>query len=566
LAEVPHENVTRTDVAEGSATSERALVLDLDLSRISRIACYVGVTFGIVLRLLQLLANRSLSQDEAMLALNVTHRSFSGLFRQLDFLQGAPEGFLVVQKLAVLSFGDSEYALRLVPFVCGSLALILIIPLARETVSPMAVPLSVAFFAMSDPLINWTVYDKQYAVDVFAAVVLLWIGLRLVDRPERISRIVLFSTAGAAAVWLSHPSAFVLGGVSTALVVGSLVRREWRRVLVLSAASGVWLISLGVFALTSLQELKQLQKAVSGAPGAYADPGPTGLSALESLKRGFGQFRYVSGVPHVLEHGGADAGQLIFLIALGFCVLGAVSLTGKRLEKQIALITPVILMLIAWGLHKYPLLGRTQLFLIPSFVLLLAEGVASAITKPRRALARAGVAVCAGLVAVALATPTLGHVARARRFEDMKPVLNHLASHQLPADTVYVYYTAQYQLRYYMECGCAGARFKKARKSGLWPLLPGPGGEDEFAPALLSVQPRLIVAPYRGRDPQPYVRDLDALRGRARVWFLLSSLEDSRRAFLLRELDKRGTLRAAFSVGKGKNAAGVYLYDMTRPA
>ena len=501
-----------------------------------------------------------------MLALNTMHRSFSGLFQQLDFLQGAPQGFLMLQKLAVVLLDNNEYSLRAVPFICGSLALVLMLPLARETLSPLAVPVAVALFAVSDPLINWTAYAKQYAVDVLMAVVVLWVGLRLVNRPRRGFELALFSAVGVAAIWLSHPSVFVLAGVSTALVVGALVEREWRRVVVISAASVPWLLSFGVFILTSLHELKDLQSAIGGGPGAYVGSSRPGSSTFTALRGDFGEFRYVSGIPHVFERGSTDAGQLILLIALGFCIVGLLSLPGKRLEKQLAILVPVILMFIAWGLDKYPLLGRTQLFLIPSFILLLAEGVNCSITRPRRASVRAASATCSVVVAIALVAPTLGHVTKPRRFEDLKPVLNYLAARQLPGDTVYVYYTAQYQLRYYMECGCAGAEFESARRSGLWPMRRGPGGSDEFAPALLSVPPRLIIAPYRGRDPQPYVGDLSALRGRRRVWFLLSSLEESRRIFLLRELDKRGTLRAAFSLGNGKNAAGTYLYDMTQPA
>jgi 4-amino-4-deoxy-L-arabinose transferase-like glycosyltransferase len=564
VADIPHERAAEAELADATGRRERlALLSSTTVSRITRAACYVGVLTGIVLRLLQFLANRSLSQDEAMLALNIMHRSFSGLLHQLDFLQGAPQGFLILQKLAVTLLGSSEYSLRIVPFICGSLALVLILPLARETVRPIAVPLAVVFFAFSDPLINWTVYDKQYAVDVLMAVAVLWVGLRLVNRPQRAFEAVLFSVLGVAAIWLSHPSVFVLAGVSAALVVGALTERDWRRVLMISALCSPWLLSFGVFALTSLDELGTLQSEIGGGLGTYAGSGPPGSSTFTSLRGGFGQFRYVSGIPHVLEQGSTDLGLLIFLIAVAFCALGLFSLPGRRLEKQVAILAPLVLSLIAWSLDKYPLLGRTQLFLIPSFVLLLAEGMAFAATKPQRAWLKAAGASCSVVVTVAVVAPTLAHVTKPRRFEDLKPVLNYFAARQLPGDTTYVFYTAQYQLRYYMECGCAGSPFENARKAGLWPMRRGRGGSDEFAPALLSVPPRLIVAPFRGRDPQPYVVDFDALHGRKRVWMLFSSLEDDRRTFLLRQLNARGTPLMHFSVGRGKNAVAVYLYDMT---
>ncbi len=53
---------------------------------------------GIVFRLRQYLFGRSLWLDEAMLALNIVNRNFSQMFQPLDFNQGAPIGFLLIEK------------------------------------------------------------------------------------------------------------------------------------------------------------------------------------------------------------------------------------------------------------------------------------------------------------------------------------------------------------------------------------------------------------------------------------------------------------------------------------
>src|SRR5512139_456910 len=78
---------------------------------------------GILLRLRQYLTGRSLWMDEAMLALNIVNRSFGELLKPLDYDQGAPLGFLMVEKLFNLLLGRSEYALRLFPLLVGILSI-----------------------------------------------------------------------------------------------------------------------------------------------------------------------------------------------------------------------------------------------------------------------------------------------------------------------------------------------------------------------------------------------------------------------------------------------------------
>jgi hypothetical protein len=533
------------------------------------LASVAAVGIGIMLRLVEFFRNRSLSQDEAQLALNIMNRSFDRLFGELDFNQAAPQGFLAVQKTMVEAIGESEYSLRLLPFLAGTLALVLLPFLARGVVSAPAVPLAVALFALSDPLIYYTTSSKQYAVDVLITTTVLLVGFRFGDRPYEASAVLWFAAVGATAIWLSHSSVFVLAGVSAALMVGSLARRQWRRARNVAAASGAWLVSFGVFFLTALDNVGGIQRSLSSTPGALGISGPDDVGVPTSeLRTSLGAFRYVAGVPHFLERGGNDAGVAIALAVGFFCIAGLVSLVANRAEKGLALISPLVFMLIAWGLGDYPLLGRTQLFLAPIYVLLAGEGLVSLMRKARHRGARPAILVCAGIVGAALAAPAVAHTVRPRAFHEVKPVLEYIAREELAGDSVYIYYTAQPQLRYYLECGCAGSQFEAAKDAGLWPLRPGRGGPGQWAPTLRSVPPRIIVAQDRGIDPSSYISDLDSLRGRKRVWVLLPAIQQSTRTTFLRELDRRGMRLATFGVGdvgEFESAVVVYLYDMTKP-
>jgi hypothetical protein len=539
------------------------LLRRLRLGDVGTAVCVGAVGFGLIARLEQLFANRSLSQDEAMMALNIVHRSYAGLFRQLDFLQGAPIGFLALAKSAVELLGENEYSLRFIPFVAGTLALILFVLLAREAVAAKAVPVAVVLFALNDPLVNWTVYAKPYAVDVLLTVLVLWVAFRLLHRPRTSAALAQFALVGAIAIWLSFASVFALAAASTVLVGGSLVRREWRQAGLLTLASASWLVTVGIFAATLLGNLSTIQGLQCLACPQHLGTGASASGSPPAAWRAtLGEFRYISGIGHFLERGNNDLGLLVFVVALGFCALGLYSLATRLPDAAALLLAPLLFMLVAWGLHKYPVLGRTQLFLVVPFVLLLAEGVSYAVVTARRATTRGLTILCASVIALFMAAPTIGHVAHPRRFEDLRPVLDYVARRQRQADTLYVHYTSQYQLRFYLECGCGGSAIQAARKTGLWPLRPGAGGLTEFAPALRSVPPRFIVPPYRGRTAEAYLPDLERLRGTKRAWFLLSSLEDPRQEFLLNALDKLGRQLATFKVGSGKNAAAVYLYDL----
>ena len=103
------------------------------------------VAIGMLLRLRQFLFDRSLWLDETFVALNIIHRSPAELLKPLDYNQGAPIGFLFLEKLATVSLGSSEMALRLLPFACGIVSIFLFKAVADRFLRPTAILLPLDF-------------------------------------------------------------------------------------------------------------------------------------------------------------------------------------------------------------------------------------------------------------------------------------------------------------------------------------------------------------------------------------------------------------------------------------
>ncbi len=142
-------------------------------SRVWGWAIGLVAVIGFGLRVRALLANRSLWLDEAMLALNICGRSFAGLLAPLDYDQGAPIGFLMLERLAVDVFGPTELALRLVPFIASIAALALAYRFCRANIGITAAAIGLALVALSPALISYSGEAKQYGVDVSVGLLVL---------------------------------------------------------------------------------------------------------------------------------------------------------------------------------------------------------------------------------------------------------------------------------------------------------------------------------------------------------------------------------------------------------
>jgi hypothetical protein len=506
----------------------------------------IGV--GILLRVAQYLANRSLWVDEAWLALNLLSRSFEHLTKPLDFAQGAPVGFLFTQEVVSRVLGFSEYALRLFPLLCGITSLIAFAWLARRVLSEAAAPLAVLLFAVADGLIYYSSELKPYVGDVAASVVLVIAARKLAEHAPG-PRTGLLALGGLVLVLFSFPAVFFIAAVAATLTFQAIFHGSRAPRLGSALAVSLWLlgsIAVGAFAATRLDQIR------SGSPHRFL--GVTGSSSLSHAVNVFGT--NVAGAMGLLQD---PPFSQVDKIALLLVVVGIVSLMHRDRVLLSILLIPFPLTFVASAVHAYPLSLRTELFLAPPIILLLVEGVAKTVQwTPRRWKSAAALTLVVVLAGgpVFVAAKRLVHP---RQREEIRPVLEFVRDHWQAGDTLYLQHYAQYAFLYYEKCGCLRLTHDGRM---LWPVRETTG-PDEVSQAIISETPALVVERYYARDPRRYVADLRRLKGRGRVWFLYSHVATAgEKSFiqhdLIGELNEMGVLLN----GIDRPGAHAYLYDL----
>ena len=561
------------------------------------------IAFGILLRAVQYLFNPALYVDEGALALNVINRTFAGLFQPLDSNQAAPVGFLMLEKIALIAFGDSEYSLRLFPFLFAVASLFLFYHVARRCLAPWAVVIAVTFFAVSGHVIYYASQIKQYSSDLSITLLIALIGLDSVSKDLTARRVTLLASAGAIAVWFSHPSVFVLAGVGTTLAIVALCKKDWAKFWKLAFCYLIWLLSFAAFYLISLRNLSGNQTLENSweRKGTFMPLPPLSFTDIEWFFNAFFKmFSNPLGLPFSIAAG------LIFIV-------GCVALLKKKTQLLI-LTAPVFFTLLASGVHKYPFGRRLLLFLIPLLLIVIAAGIQYLIDKQRRysafisvaivslaafellsgdtlalslkrlvffiafslVLALAAVAayvmdkrqpfaVLAGSAVVALLIfqPVAGatnHMLHPRSRQDIRPIMAYVSNNRQPGDRIYVYHHQRESFQYYAP--------RYGFKEGEYVL--GIDARDESK---------------RRAIWDKYQQDLDQLRGNSRVWVLFSHVRKIQNIredeFMLRYLRRIGAKLSEFIPYEGSPApdaeeteqggneeaptapASAYLYDLS---
>lgn len=480
---------------------------------------WIFISLGIILRLVQYLSNRSLWVDESMLSLNIIDRSFSGLLQPLDYNQGAPIGFLILEKLCVEIFNNSEYSLRLFPFLTGVFSLFLFYRVATIFIQSKAIPIALSLFAISGPLIYYSSEVKQYSSDVFISLLIYYYaGIVIQSKHLGATVTIFFGVLGATAIWFSHPSVFTLAGVGISLTIFFLIKKEWAKIAQLSITYLLWALSFIGFYFISLRNLSNNDSLLNFFSGAFMPFPPCSFSDIKWFYKQFFE---------------------LFKTPLGFTMVGIASLTfllgtiqkyHKDKEKFLILILPAFFALLASGFRLYPFKGRLLLFIVPSFLLFIGEGseyIREKTTKNDSFII--GIAILCLLFLSSISFTFSTQFPK----EEIKPVINYIIEHKESADKLYLYYGSIPAYRYYLK------RFLINKND----YIDGRSGRENW---------------------KNYIDDINKLRSNKRVWILFSHVWTTKgldeEKFILNYLNTVGTKLDEFK----SYGASVYLYDLDK--
>lgn len=323
--------------------------------------------------------------DEAFVAMNLIHRDFSGLVSPLDYGQIAPLGFMWAELAVARVLGLSEWALRLLPFVAGVLAMLLFWRFAQKTLKRWDALLAVAIFAASYFPVRHASEVKPYAGDLLVALVLIALAWSVHEKPESRKRWAALIASAGAGIWLSFPSAFVIGAICLLLTRLVLSRRDTRLL-------GPWLV-LGLCVTLSFTAMYLVYARPHAAAAWPADD----ASTIEEWGRGFPPLAAPWRLPVWLwdvhagnmlsyPYGGRYGASTVTMLAV---LVGATTLWRTRKALLLLLLGPLAFNFIAAALHAYPYgtSARFSLHMAPAFCLLAGVGsmrLIRTVRSPRR--------------------------------------------------------------------------------------------------------------------------------------------------------------------------------------
>lgn len=403
---------------------------------------------GVALRVLFFSVDRPLWIDEAMLAVNLVERDYAGLREPLIHGQVAPIAYLYAERFLVETFGSSEKSMRSLSLVAGLACLPMFLIILRRTLPPAGALLAMLLFSVSEPMVYYSVELKPYSIDVFFALALFWLVLRVLQEGWQLRDQILFGVVAAIGLLFSYSLVFMIAVFGLGLMFAAMKRSDLRSAVVVAilcvACAGLFLVLKQNF----MQESESVEhhRGFWTAKRAFMPMPPRSLDDLTWF------------VLKPLDFFVDPMRFKAFGVAALLILVGAAAFwkTDRLLVAMLVAPIPLIACLSAtkmfpFGVQselRHPILGRVLLFIVPFMFLFMARGL----MLVRQGAGRHGLSAIALVLAVLLLHPTLmlvGYIRNPDEPHDIRPAMRLLKERVAPGDRVFMNWGAMMVSNFY---------------------------------------------------------------------------------------------------------------------
>ncbi|MFC7357643.1 glycosyltransferase family 39 protein [Jejudonia soesokkakensis] len=454
---------------------------------------------GISAAFLQAGLNRSLWLDEGKLATNIITRDFLGLLEPLDSNQVAPIGFLLLQKLLTNLFGNKDFVLRFLPFLAFLLTLLYAFKSSRLLFKSVTVSLlATAILSLNYKLLYYSWEVKQYSLDVFICVLLLYYSLSILNTSTT-KKLIVYTIMGVLSIWLSNISVIVLSAFGGYVIYFLAVRKNNFKVLLVGV---FWVVSFFPYYFLFIK-------------GHPINKEPTMLN--------FWEYGFLPLDPFSLEfysyfaHIAKDIcyfimeGYVFMMIPAIFICIALVKCIRTRFYPLLyILIVPALIHLILSGLHLYPMRDRLILYLLPLFVFSMSYGMLITtryLFKKYTLNPVIIIVLVMGMIFFSFFKKYPFHV------EEVRDSIEYIAKEIQPSETLYVYGSAIDVFNFYS--------------------YQNPAFENK----------NIVRGTYYKATPYKYIPEIESIKGTIWILFAHSFSEDKsfdEKDYILEKLTARG--------------------------
>jgi len=353
------------------------------------------------------------------------------------------------------------------------------------------------------------------------------------------------------AVWFSHPAAFILASIGGYLIILYGFNKQWLSMISIVGVSLIWLlgfIAMYLFIMGGGLETSGIGEYLLHLWISWDSfmPSPFSWVGFKWLIRNYFMMFNEPGSLNMTQVAG-----VMFIV-------GCIAMLVKRKAALFLLILPIFITLAISFLQKYPFHERMILFLLPSFYLIIAEGITQLQVK---LLALPKLTIFIPLTQIILIVSLVNYPTYYRHnTQEIKPILEYIQKNKLDTDILYIYYWAEPAFRYYAN----NYNFAYADCNIITPLPKNEWiKEIDYFRNKQGLKPvtvdetKCILGNYEGFYQILQQAELDKLQNHGRVWFIFSHLNDHEKQLYLNYLDKIGVRMEEFL----QTGAYAYLYE-----